>query len=247
MLRKHIKIEHELFYYYCDKIGMAVFQDLVNCGKYNFLIDTALPTIGLKKGVTHKATPLRREQFINNSKETINLLYNHPCVVYYTLFNEGWGQFDAKNLYNVMKDIDPTRVWDATSGWFQTGYSDVLSEHIYFNPLKFKPDSRPLVLSEFGGYSSKIEGHSFNKIKTYGYKFFSDNEEFKKAILKLYYDDVIPAIKKHRLCATVLTQVSDVEDETNGLLTYDRKVLKVNPDDMKKMAFAVFEAFKKSN
>lgn len=247
MLRKHIKIEQELFYYYCDKIGMAVFQDLVNCGKYNFLIDTALPTIGLKKGVTHKATPLRREQFINNSKETINLLYNHPCVVYYTLFNEGWGQFDAKNLYNMMKDIDPTRVWDATSGWFQTGYSDVLSEHIYFKPLKFKPDSRPLVLSEFGGYSSKIEGHSFNKIKTYGYKFFSDNEEFKKAILKLYYDEVIPAIKKHRLCATVLTQVSDVEDETNGLLTYDRQVLKVNPDDMKKMAFAVFEAFKKSN
>ncbi|MBO5321971.1 MAG: glycoside hydrolase family 2 [Clostridia bacterium] len=242
-LRKHIKIEHELFYYYCDKLGMAVFQDLVNSGKYSFLIDTALPTVGLKKGVTHKATPLRREQFIKNSKDTLKLLYNHPCVVYYTLFNEGWGQFDAKNLYKMMKGIDPTRVWDATSGWFQTGESDVLSEHIYFKPLKFRADSRPLVLSEFGGYSSKIKGHSFNKTKTYGYKFFSDNEEFKKALLKLYYDEVIPTIKKHHLCATVLTQVSDVEDETNGLLTYDRQVLKVDPDEMQEMAKAVFDTF----
>ena len=243
MLRKHIKIEHELFYYYCDKLGMAVFQDLVNSGKYSFLIDTALPTIGLKKGITHKATPLRREQFIENSKDTLKLFYNHPCVVYYTLFNEGWGQFDAKKLYKMMKDIDPTRVWDATSGWFQTGESDVLSEHIYFKPLKFKPDSRPLVLSEFGGYSSKIKDHSFNKTKTYGYRFFGDNEDFKKALLKLYFDEVIPAIKKHHLCATVLTQVSDVEDETNGLLTYDRQVLKVNPTEMQEMAKAVFDAF----
>ncbi len=243
MLRKHIKIEHELFYYYCDKLGMAVFQDLVNCGKYSFLIDTALPTIGLKKGITHRATPLRREQFIKNSKDTLNLLYNHPSVVYYTLFNEGWGQFDAKNLYKMMKDIDPTRIWDATSGWFQTGESDVLSEHIYFKPLKFKPDSRPLVLSEFGGYSSKIKDHSFNKTKTYGYRFFSVNEDFKKALLKLYLDEVIPAIKKHHLCATVLTQVSDVEDETNGLLTYDRQFLKVNPTEMQEMAKAVFDTF----
>ena len=243
MLRKHIKIEHELFYYYCDKLGMAVFQDLVNSGKYSFLIDTALPTVAFKKGVTHKATPFRREQFIKNSKDTLSLLYNHPCVVYYTLFNEGWGQFDAKNLYKMMKGIDPTRVWDATSGWFQTGMSDVLSEHIYFKPLKFKTDGRPLVLSEFGGYSSKIKDHSFNKTKTYGYKFFTDNEEFKKALLRLYYDEVIPAIKAHGLCATVLTQVSDVEDETNGLLTYDRQVLKVDPTKMREMATAIFNAY----
>ncbi len=247
MLRKHIKIEHELFYYYCDKLGMAVFQDLVNSGKYNFLIDTALPTLGLKKGITHKASNLRREEFIKNSKDTLNLLYNHPSIVYYTLFNEGWGQFDAKNLYKMMKDIDSTRVWDATSGWFQTGKSDVLSEHIYFKPLKFKPDSRPLVLSEFGGYSSKIKGHSFNESKTYGYRFFSDNEEFKKALLKLFFDEVIPAIENHSLCATVLTQVSDVEDETNGLLTYDRQVLKVNPDDMQNLAKAIFETYSKIN
>ena len=143
----------------------------------------------------------------------------------------------------MMKEIDPTRVWDATSGWFQTGESDVLSEHIYFKPLKFKPDGRPLVLSEFGGYSSKIKDHSFNKTQTYGYRFFSDNEEFKSALLKLYYDEVIPAIKKHELCATILTQVSDVEDETNGLLTYDRQILKVDPQEMCEMANALFSAY----
>ncbi len=238
-LRKHIKIEHELFYYYCDKYGMIVFQDLVNSGKYSFLIDTALPTVLTKKGITHRADKKRREHFIKNSLDTIGLLYNHPCIYYYTLFNEGWGQFSAEEMFDLMKKTDSTRVWDATSGWFQTNKSDVLSEHIYFKPLKLKNDGRPLVLSEFGGYSSKIEGHSFNPDNTYGYKFFSDNEEFKKALLKLYYDEVVPQIKSNGLCATILTQVSDVEDETNGLLTYDRQILKVDPKEMCEMANAL--------
>lgn len=235
-LRKHIKIEHELFYYYCDKHGMVIFQDLVNSGKYSFLIDTALPTVAFKKGITHKATPFRREQFIKNSLDTINLLYNHPCVCYYTLFNEGWGQFSTDEMFDLIKSTDSTRVWDATSGWFQTNKSDVLSEHIYFKPLKLKNDGRPLVLSEFGGYSSKIEGHVFNIKNTYGYRFFADNEEFKKALLKLYYAEVVPQIKQNGLCAAILTQVSDVEDETNGLLTYDRQVLKVCENEMRDLA-----------
>ncbi len=246
-LRKHIKIEHELFYYYCDKLGMTVFQDLVNCGKYNFIIDTALPTIGLKKGISHRISQKRYDNFISNSLDTLKLLYNHPCVVYYTLFNEGWGQFDTKSLYKKMKAADPTRIWDATSGWFQTNESDVLSEHVYFKPLKLKNDGRPLVLSEFGGYSSKIKEHSFNTNKTYGYKFFTDNEEFKSALLKLYYNEVIPTIKSQGLCGTILTQVSDVEDETNGLLTYDRQILKVDADKMRDMAQMLYKAYNEFN
>ncbi len=244
MLRKHIKIEPEIFYYYCDKYGMFVFQDLVNSGKYNFFIDTALPTIGLKKGITHKASKKRREAFEKTAEETISLLYNHPSIVYYTLFNEGWGQYDAVRLYRQMKNLDPTRVWDATSGWFWTNESDVLSEHIYFKPLKLKNDGRPLVLSEFGGYSYKENGHVFNTKNTYGYKFYKDADEFKKGLIELYTEQVIPMIEKENLCAVVYTQVSDVEDETNGLFTYDRQALKVDDDEMKQISEKIYKAYK---
>jgi len=244
MLRKHIKIEPEIFYYYCDKYGMIVFQDFVNSGNYSFLIDTALPTIGIKKGISHYASKKRRETFYKDSKKTVSLLYNHPCICYYTIFNEGWGQFDAEDVYDNIKKLDTTRIWDATSGWFWTKKSDVLSEHVYFKPLKLKNDGRPLILSEFGGYSLKIENHSFNTESTYGYKFFTDSEKFNKALFELYRNQVIPAIKNQSLNATVLTQVSDVEDETNGLLTYDRQVLKVNKEEMKKLAQELYENFK---
>ena len=247
MLRKHIKIEPDIFYYYCDKYGMIVFQDLVNSGNYSFIIDTALPTIGLKKGVNHKASERRRQIFKEDTEKTVKTLYNHPCVCYYTLFNEGWGQFDAVNMYRFVKELEPTRIWDATSGWFQTEESDVLSEHIYFKPIKLTNDGRPLVLSEFGGYSYKAEGHCFNTKDTYGYKFFDNTEEFNSALEKLYLEEIVPAIKNQKLCATVLTQVSDVEDETNGLFTYDRQVLKVHPEAMLKIAEKLFDAFQKAN
>lgn len=241
MLRKHIKTEPELFYYYCDKHGMAVFQDFVNSGKYSFLVDTALPTAGLKRGISHRASPRRRERFESDGHATLAQLYNHPSVVYYTIFNEGWGQYDADRLYREMKAADPSRVFDATSGWFFEKESDVDSHHVYFKPIKLKIGARPLVLSEFGGYSCKIEGHSFNLDKTYGYKYFSKAEEFEKALERLYLDEVVPAVRKG-LCAAVLTQVSDVEDETNGLVTYDRKVVKVSEQRMKAIRAAIDKA-----
>ena len=243
MLRKHIKIEHKLFYYYCDKHGMAVFQDMVNSGGYSFLIDTALPTAGIKKGISHKASARRRQAFERDSAKTVEHLYNHPSVVYYTVFNEGWGQFDADNQYKRLKSIDPSRVWDATSGWFTAKDSDVQSEHIYFKKLDLKTDpEKPLVLSEFGGYSYKIEGHSFNLDNTYGYSFFTDGEAFESALERLYSDEVVASIGRG-LSAAVYTQVSDVEDETNGLLTYDRQVLKVDPEKMTKIASRLQQAF----
>ena len=246
MLRKHIKIEPELFYYYCDKHGMIVFQDFVNSGKYNFLIDTALPTVGPRKGITHRASKYRREQFEKCATEMVEQLNNHPCVCYYTIFNEGWGQYDADLMYKRFKALDPNRVWDSTSGWFKENESDVESEHIYFKPIKLFPAARPLVLSEFGGYSLKIKDHSFNTQKTYGYKLFEDKELFTKAMEELYCNEILPAIE-NGLCATVLTQVSDVEDETNGLLTYDRQVLKVDRNRMQAISNLLYSTHEKKH
>ena len=243
MLRKHIKIEPDLFYYYCDKYGMIVFQDMINSGKYHFWLDTALPTLGIKKGIKHYAATVRKTAFEQGLRDMVTLLYNHPCVCYYTIFNEGWGQYDADRIYREMKQFDPSRVWDTTSGWFIEKESDVNSEHIYFRKIKMPVIShRPSVLSEFGGYSYKLPEHSFNLDKTYGYRKFEDQKLFADALDELYRKEIIPAI--HRgLCATVLTQVSDVEDETNGLVTFDRQVVKVNEAAMTTLSADLHKAF----
>ena len=242
-LRKHIKIEPDLFYYYCDKYGMMVFQDMMNAGKYNYIIDTVLPTIGMKKGVTHKPSPRRKEFFEKECRILTDILYNHPSVVYYTIFNEGWGQYDADRIYKELKEYDTTRIWDATSGWFIEKDSDVDSHHIYFRKIKIKArPSRALILSEFGGFSWKVPDHSFNLDEEYGYKKFKSGEELTKGLCDMYYGDIVPAIR-HGLNGAILTQVSDVEDETNGIATYDRQVVKTDEKSMQDMANKLFETF----
>ena len=236
-LRKHIKVEPEQFYYDCDRLGMLVMQDMVNNGHYSFLRDTALPTIGLKKlNDKHlhrdKAT---RKAFFDGMESTVNQLRNHPCIIYWTIFNEGWGQFDSQAAYEHLKTLDSTRFIDTASGWFKGADSDVDSEHIYFKPVKLKYSEKPMVLSEFGGYSYKPEGHVANTVSTYGYRFFKEQADFEAALIKLYETEIIPAVEKG-LCGAVYTQVSDVEDETNGLLSYDRKVCKVASAPMKRIA-----------
>ena len=242
MLRKHIKIEPDVFYYECDRQGMVVFQDMVNNGKYHYLLDTILPMLGLKKGIAHRATDARRTDFEDTAHATVKLLYNHPSVVYYTIFNEGWGQYrGAERVYDSLKTLDPSRIYDTASGWFEPVRSDVQSEHVYFKKFKPKKDTLPLVLSEFGGYSCKIEGHAFNLDKTYGYRFFTDKDMLGDALERLYREEIIPAVEQG-LCAAVLTQVSDVEDETNGLLTYDRRVLKTSDDRMQGISCEILAA-----
>lgn len=231
MLRKHIKIEPEIFYYLCDRIGMVVFQDMVNNAPYSFFFDTVLPTVGMKKFPDkhlHK-NPESRRAFIEHMTGTIEHLYSFPSILYYTIFNEGWGQFSADNVYRIAKSLDGTRVIDATSGWFIQKESDVDSHHIYFKPINIKKRSnRPIVISEFGGYSHRVEGHLFGK-DNYGYKIFEKKEDFEDAFLRLYENEVLPTIP-YGVSALVYTQVSDVEDETNGILTYDRRVLKLTPE-----------------
>ena len=252
MLRKHIKIEPEIFYYYCDKLGIAVFQDMVNNGDYSFLRDTALPTIGVKKLDDkklhrHKET---REAFLLSMDKTVNKLSFHPSVCYWTIFNEGWGQFCHAEAYERLRAIDGTRFIDSVSGWFmpknnEDFASDVESMHVYFKPVTLRECStdKPKVLSEFGGYSYKVEGHCFNLVDNYGYRSFKDRGAFEDALEKLYYEEVIPLVDEG-LCAAVYTQLTDVEDETNGLLAYDRQIVKVSEQRMKKIASALFEACK---
>ena len=245
-LRKHIKIEPERFYYDCDRLGMVVFQDLVNSGDYHYIIDTVLPNAGIKKGFRHKASLRRAAIFEQTMYDTLERLHNHPCVLYYTLFNEGWGQYDEQRLYELGKELEPDRIWDATSGWFFNCGSDVLSEHIYFGSLqRMKADDRPLVLSEFGGYSCGIPGHRFNLDKVYGYKKFTTPTELEDALVKLYREDIIGQVKKG-LSASILTQVSDVEDETNGLTTYDRQVVKVSVNAMTTIAKELRQAMEEA-
>ena len=244
MLRKHIKIEPALFYYYCDLYGMVVFQDMVNSGKYSFLIDTALPTVACKRGILHHASPRRRAAFEASMRDTVRTLYNHPSVCYYTIFNEGWGQYDTERIYDEMKSLDPTRVWDSASGWFRPKRSDVQSEHVYFKPVKLRPNaSSPVVLSEFGGYCYGVDGHIFNLDKSYGYRTYRDADALMDGLEHLYRDEIVPALRNTNLCALVLTQLSDVEDEINGLVTYDRVCVKVNAERMQHLAKELKDAF----
>ncbi|MBQ1965988.1 MAG: glycoside hydrolase family 2 [Clostridia bacterium] len=236
-LRKHIKVEPEHFYYECDRLGMIVFQDMVNNGHYSFLRDTALPTVGIKKlpdRWLHR-NKISRLFFEMAMEETVTQLYNHPCICYWTIFNEGWGQFCSDEAYEKLKTLDSSRFIDATSGWFQGKISDVESLHVYFKPVKIKGGNRPVVLSEFGGYSYQPEGHVFHPGKPYGYRFFKEQKDFEDALVKLYETEIVPSIEKG-LCGAIYTQVSDVEDETNGLLSYDRKVQKVSTEKMQELA-----------
>jgi len=227
-LRKHIKIEPERFYYDCDRLGMIVFQDMVNNGEYAFWRDTALPTIGLKRRNDKKAhpDPLTRRAFLTAMEETVKTLGNHPSICYWTIFNEGWGQFDGDQAYHTLRAWDDTRFIDTASGWFKTRESDVESPHVYFKPVRCRPNQKPMVLSEFGGYSLPIEGHESSPGKAYGYRKFQTPEAFTNALLSLYRNEILPAAKAG-LSGAIYTQLTDVEEEVNGLMTYDRKVSKI--------------------
>ena len=245
-LRKHIKIEPEQFYYDCDRLGMIVFQDMVNNGDYSFFRDTALPTIGFKRKNDKKLhTDIKtRKAFLDAMEQTVAQLKNHPCICYWTIFNEGWGQFDSAAAYKKLRELDDSRFIDSTSGWFKGSESDVESEHCYFKKFRVKKAKRPVVLSEFGGFAFAPEGHRFNPNEEYGYKKFKSREKLSSAVRELYEKDIVPAIEKG-LCGAIYTQLSDVEDETNGILSYDRKVLKIEPEELLPVSEKITEEINK--
>lgn len=235
MLRKHLKIEPLRWYYHCDRLGMLVWQDMVNGGdEYNALLVGYLPTLFPKLaahvGDHHyklfgRKVVEGRAEWMKECRRTVDLLYNHPSVIVWVLFNEGWGQFDSKRAYDMVREIDSTRLVDHASGWFDQGCGDFNSIHNYFHPLKIKQQARPTVLSEFGGYAYYVNNHSYS-IMGYGYRLYFNQQDFYKAYKEL--DEQIDKLIDNGLAAAVYTQLSDVEDEVNGLITYDRKVCKLD-------------------
>lgn len=231
MLRKHIKIEPLLWYHYCDVNGIIVWQDMINGGgKYGNVV-SVLPFLGFKVNDSKykkfsRTNEGSRNLYYQELREMVEHLYNCPCIAMWVPFNEGWGQFDSKKAYEFIKELDSTRIVDSASGWHDCGTTDVISKHIYFNAVKVKPGKRPWLLTEFGGYALKINNHTWNE-KTFGYRVYDNKDTFTRAYQKLFEKEIIGQIQKG-LSASVYTQLTDVEDEINGLLTYDRKAEKID-------------------
>ena len=247
MLRKHIKVEPECFYYYCDLHGMLVMQDMVNSGTYSFIRDTALPMLGMVRTDDKKrgGSQRRKQIFERHMKDTLLQLYNHPCIISYTIFNEGWGQFESDRMYETARSVDDSRLYDATSGWFRQTLSDFESRHVYFKTIRLPKTKRPLIVSECGGYAYTLPAHRYSRVGHYGYGECRSRGELTDRIIHMYEKMILPAIADGA-CGCVYTQLSDVEDETNGFYTYDRKVLKVDEERMVEIAARIEETFSKA-
>ncbi len=257
MLRKHAKIESLRWYYHCDRLGMLVWQDMVNGGtKDKSLLVTYLPTFTsvpgpifdkcpdnnllekipkslrqLMYGATGRGDSRSRDEFIFECLNTIEILKAFPSIMAWVPFNEGWGQFDTPFIEQLIRSLDDQRLIDTSSGWFDCGGGDFKSVHNYFRPLTPIHDYRPYVLSEFGGYTYHTKGHCCTD-NVYGYHSYNSLAEFNAAVEDLFANKIKKLISEG-LCGAVYTQVSDIEEEINGLMTYDRKVCKLSETTIK--------------
>lgn len=243
MLRKHIKVEPLRWYYHCDRLGMIVWQDMPSGGygqkkMYTLYLPYALKMRRIKDnkyGKFCRKSVQGRQMFEQQLVEMIDNLYNCVSIATWVPFNEGWGQFDANRITQLVKSTDSTRFVDHASGWHDQGGGDMLSMHVYFAKVRVpRSRKRAVVLSEFGGYSCIVPNHMFNPTRPFGYKMFSDVTQYNNALQQLYARDVLAHVKRG-LCASVYTQLSDVEDEINGLVTYDRKIVKVNKEALRQL------------
>ena len=255
MIRKHIKVEPQRWYYHCDRLGMLVWQDMVNGGtSYQDWLVTYLTTvlniwqISIPDGIFSRALLSRRSakgrrEFVNEMRASVKCLYNHPCIVTWVPFNEGWGQFDARRICKLLRRLDPGRLIDHASGWYDQGAGDVKSLHHYFFKLHVRPEKkRALALSEFGGYTWKMPGHSFSE-ELYGYGAYESGECLSAAFEELWEKEVLDGFDKG-MSAFVYTQLSDIEDEANGILTYDRACIKIDAETVRRCNRRLEEKYK---
>ena len=242
--RKHIKIESLRWYYHCDRLGLLVWQDFVNgCTKYDFWLNQ-VPLF-----VRYKISDKKYKKFFRENEDgrkeayqeflsTIDLLYNSPCIVLWTIFNEAWGQFDAKEIYEKLKVIDSTRLFDHASGWHDQGSGDFKSMHIYKwkvkVPSKHKLKNRAFICSECGAYILDKRLKDAKKKEGFIYLLFNNKDDFQKEYERFIKEEISPS-KQKGMSGFIYTQLSDVEEEMNGFVTYDRKEIKVDVDVIKKI------------
>ncbi|MEN5072766.1 sugar-binding domain-containing protein [Isoptericola cucumis] len=237
MLRKHVKVEPLRWYHHCDRLGMLVWQDAVNGGgRYHPLVITA-PVLGApplddrRHRRFGREDAAGRERFEAELRELVEHLRDVPSVALWVPFNEAWGQFDSARVADLVRRLDPTRPVDHASGWHDQGAGDLRSLHVYFRPVRVPRrwrrggDGRVLAVTEYGGYSLVEPGHTWGR-KVFGYRLYRSRRTLARAVARLHDREIVPAVRRG-LAATVYTQLSDVEDEVNGLVTYDRRVVKV--------------------
>jgi hypothetical protein len=235
MIRKHIKVEPLRWYAHCDRLGILVWQDMVNGGgPYSHLTVTVpglVPRFRLddhQYGRFGREDSAGRQHWLTEAEATVALLRNSPSVAVWVPFNEGWGQFDSVAVTARLRELDPARPIDAASGWHDQGAGDFDSRHVYvrrFRPDRRREDRRVLALTEYGGYSRRLPEHS-SSMREFGYRRYRSGAALARALRDLHERQIVPAVHAG-LAATVYTQLVDVEDETNGLMTADRRMLKL--------------------
>ena len=247
LIRKHVKLESPRWYAHCDQLGMLVWQDMPNGG----IPPAGLIALGpMLFNNTHsnvknlkrfgRAEEGNRERYLQDLQSTLDHLYNTACIAAWVPFNEAWGQFSARSVAGMLQLWDPTRSVDHASGWFDDGAGDWRSLHIYgFKLSPGKPDVRAFVLSEFGGYGLGLNGHRWHPKRKFGLHYFKDEGKLASAYTELLEKQLEPLIAQG-LVAAVYTQITDVETEMNGWLTYDRRVEKISRATLKTLHSSLF-------
>jgi hypothetical protein len=238
MIRKHVKVEPARWYYHCDKLGVLVWQDMPNGGKMGILT-MFLNLLRKNKQYDHSLKRHQKDQFYQELREMITSLYNHPSIVMWVPFNEGWGQFDTEEAVEFVKELDSSRLINNASGWFDHGIGDICDCHKYVGPAM--PDNiqnRAPVCGEFGGLGLKVEDHIWKK----RFRFVYEKLDNKKELTNNYSELIskLKMLKEEGLQAGVYTQLTDLEGEINGLLTYDRKILKIDKEVLRNLNLSLY-------
>jgi len=231
-IRKHVKVEPERWYYCCDSLGVLVWQDMPS----GFEVPTP------DRGSTNALSPECAKQFETELQRLVDARFNHPSIVLWVPFNEGWGQYDTQRIADWLRSYDPTRPVDSASGWTDVGAGNVRDLHAYPGPSAPPRESdRALVLGEFGGLGLAVPGHVWQEQANWGYRSFDDADALTAAYCTLL-EQLRLLRAESGLSAAIYTQTTDVEIEVNGLLTYDRAIIKMDADRTAAAAAKLYQA-----